>query len=191
MKNIIIICVCLLFLGCSKIPISVKQIDSNFPVIVMMDSSINKIDMIQFRLCYEIKKKQLKKIWLGPSDYFYPNEDGFTTASTLFYSYHNDTLEYVNDINNKKRFLSFFKTYQYVIDVVKPVDTIQEVQNNFQYYIDKMVQQRKDTLHIESIQQLKKSNFQFINDLLAKDRIIIQFVENEKPYEIGYSIEVK
>ncbi len=192
MKNIIIVCSCLLLLSCSKESISVKQTKSNFPVILMMDSSTNKVDFVLFDLCYEIKKNRLSKMWVGFTDYAYPvKEYGYKEANSLGYIYRNDTLEYLNRNYYDRRYLRCFTSDQYVVKIGKPVDTALEIQNMFQPYIDKMLQQGKDTLHIESIQQLKKSNPELINNLLTGDLMRIGFVKNDKSYSSIFPVEVK
>lgn len=192
MRNIIIVCGCLLFLGCSKESIWVKQTESNFPVVLMKNRDTNKIDLIQFYLCYDIKKNRLGRMWVQGIDYAYPDKEyGYKEADFLDYSFYNDTLEYINQPYYNKKFLSYFITGQYVIKIFKPVDNTPEVQNRFQPYIDKMIQHGKDTLHIASIQQVKKSNPELINNLLTRDLVRIRFFENGEYYFSIYSVEMK
>ena len=190
---ITIVCCCLLLLGNSIFKsVSLKQTESNYPVVIWKSSKTNSISHIEFDLCCEIKQQRLSTTKLSRADYAYREGEYDLIgagAHAMLYSFHNDTLEYVGN-ENKKRFLSL-KPYPYVVKVTKPVDTIPELQNRFQPYIDKMLHQGKDSLHIESIQQLKESNPQLINNLLEGSYISIDFSRNGEFYYNIFPVEVK
>lgn len=70
-------------------------------------------------------------------------------------------------------------------------DISDEIGRFFQPYYDYMYENHKDTLHIESIQQLKNKNPNLANTFLQGDSILFRIYYNEKLIPYTCSVQVK
>ena len=194
MKKIFIILFILLLDACSssknvKDLIKVEQIESIYPVEIYATKSKNRIHAINYPLTYRIKKTNAETTYLiRHGNYYYGNKYCYKGhwygGGTLFLCKDGmlkEDVEYLNTDYNE--YVAY--THHYDIDSTK------SVQQMFQPYLEKMKQENKDTLHIESIQELKKINPELINGFLQGDSIRFRFRYGKKYGTITLPVEVK
>lgn len=58
-------------------------------------------------------------------------------------------------------------------------------------YFEKMKSEHKDTLHIGTIQQLKQTNPELMNELLQGDGILFNFVYKDNFHHIKLPVEIR
>ncbi|MFT0372974.1 hypothetical protein ACMSE0_23630 [Bacteroides thetaiotaomicron] len=58
-------------------------------------------------------------------------------------------------------------------------------------YFEKMKSEHKDTLHIGTIQQLKQTNPELMNELLQGDSILFNFVYKDNFHHIKLPVEIR
>ena len=165
--------------------VQIEQINSNYPVILRGDIEKNEIFALKFMFAYKIRKKSSKKIDLKRDCNYYSKRRGNWRGGNFAYLNKNGELsndtEYL-DYNYKE----YYVGYQYGY-----LDSDTLTQRIFQPYMEKTKQENKDTLHIESIQELKKINPELINGFLQGDSIRFRFRYGKKYGTITLPVEVK
>lgn len=71
------------------------------------------------------------------------------------------------------------------------IDTSERVQNLFASYVSRMKTEGKDTLHIETISQLKQTNPDLVYGFLQRDSIELDFFYNKLYHSLRRAVEVK
>ena len=185
----------ILFLyGCTinKDSIRIEQKDSNYQIVVIANDSVDKIILMNCHLAYYVQKTVLRKVKIyNPSQY--ENSD---------YSYYKgewsgrvlevDTngIPEIMELSDERRILSRKKN-QYLVKTINAIDSSFAVQQIFRAYLERMRAEGKDTLHIGSIQQLKRTNPDLINNLLQRDSIEFVFGRDDRRHAIYLPIEVR
>ena len=164
--------------------IEVKQIESNYPIIIGGNTSENMIYQISFPLVYNIKKDISTDIQLYTADYNeggkYNYEKGSWSRRALIHVLNEQNQLEITKHNDERELLSKYVMREYVFYTSHTPDTSQHVRAIFKPYLEKMKRLGKDTLHIESIQQLKKMNPDLLEGFLAGDSICIKYTKEEK-----------
>lgn len=167
--------------------VTIRQTKSDYSVVI----SKNEEDkaLVLFYLTYDISKKSICKIRLGDATYFAKKDRVFWYPATL-YSIDADSLVYVNNAYNKKRFLSYFPQ-KYVVGRRHYMKNFPNAQRILAPYFEKMKSEHKDTLHIGTIQQLKQTNPELMNELLQEDSIRFSFACKNNLHHIKLPVEIK
>ena len=71
------------------------------------------------------------------------------------------------------------------------IDTTAAVQQRFEKYLERMNAENKDTLHIGTMQELKNTNPQLLEDLLLGDSLTFDFHYDKFFNPIRLPIEIK
>lgn len=165
--------------------IEIEQINSNYPIILRGDISMKKIYRIHFPLVFNIKKITSNDIRIYSSKY---NErgkyrtdyhKGWWSNSALIHVLNNKNQLEVPKNKDERELLSKSKMQEYVFYTTHTPDTAQHVQAIFKPYLEKMLLMNKDTIYIESIQELKKTNPTFLEGFLGGDSICINYTKEE------------
>ena len=170
-------------------PVQITQLNSDYHIIIKGDTINNRIVYVQFFLKYEIKK--INEIFMRVSlpHYYYNCKNKWVSNELLYSRENNDTLIYIN--KSKKRILETNESIECVVKTVHYADTTKATQVLFVPYIDKMKREGKDTLHIETVQQLKQTKPELINKLLKGDSIVFNFALEKGIYWEKLAIEVE
>lgn len=188
-KVVISLLLLLLFCSCSsqnKEYISVEQIDSNYPIRIGGDTTKNIIYQIGFPFVYKIKKNTFEKIRLYRGNYIYNAEYSKNRGSNV--SLLSTKMEYLN----KDEFLGRL-TKEYIFMSSHIPDTTRDIKILLQPYLNRMRKEKKNTIYIESIQELKKTNPELLIGLINGDSIGIMYTRNENKNlgEVFLPVEMK
>ena len=175
-----------------KNSVRIEQQDSNYQVMIWANDSIDKIVSVYCHLVYDVQKLAFRKVWFyNPSqfensDYSYYKEEW----SGRPLEYDDNGIPRVIEPNDDRKMLSRQKN-QYLVKTIHIMDTSFAVQQIFRPYLERMKAEGKDTLHIGSIQQLKLTNPDLINNLLQRDSIEFVFGRDDRRHAIYLPIEVR
>lgn len=167
--------------------VTIRQTESDYPVVIKQNKEGQ--EFILFYLEYDIRKKNIHEIRVGNADY-YNEKNRFLWSPVIVYSIDADSLVYVNNAYNNKRFLSY--GYQrYVVRKQHHIEKYPNVRHILTPYLEKMKSEHKDTLHIGTIRQLKQTNPELMNGLLQGDSIRFNFVYKDDFHHIELPVEIK
>ncbi|WP_302258963.1 hypothetical protein [uncultured Bacteroides sp.] len=176
------------FLSCSSNKkLVVEQTNSNYPIILVKGKNSNKIATIRFPLVFNISKSSFENdVKIGSLSYLYNSslsKKATWMAGAILYSSQNDELQPIKGLQKidltKKEFVVYTRHYiSYSIN--------DDLGHFFQPYYDYMSENSKDTLHIESLQQLKKREPDLINAFLQGDSLLFRVYYNNNliPYTV-------
>ena len=167
--------------------VTIRQTESGYSVVISKNEE-DKV-LVLFYLTYDIRKKKMCKIRLSSAKYFSEKDKTFWFPAIL-YSINADSLVYVNDAYNKKRFLSYF-SLKYVVRGRHYMKNFPDAQRILAPYFEKMKSEHKDTLHIGTIQQLKQTNPELMNELLQGDSILFNFVYKDNFHHLKLPVEIR
>ena len=174
------------FLSCSSNKrLVVEQTNSNYPIILVKGKNSNKIATIRFPLVFNISKSSFDNdVKIGSLSYLYNSslsKKATWMAGAILYSSQNDELQPTKRLQKidltKKEFVVYTRHYiSYSIN--------DDLGHFFQPYYDYMIDNHKDTLHIESLQQLKKREPDLVNAFLQGDSLLFRVYYNNNliPY---------
>ena len=163
---LVLVIIITLFSCSSNKRLIVEQIDSNYPIILVKGKNSNKIATIRFPLAFNISKSSLgNDVKIGSLSYLYNSalsEKATWMAGAILYSYQNNELKPTKGLQKinltKKEFVVYTRHYvSYGIN-----DDLWQI---FQPYYDYMNENHKDTLHIESLRQLKNREPNLVKDI--------------------------
>lgn len=190
-KRLCIIFMALIVVSCVSPNFSdnvvIHQTESDYPVVINRDKE-GKIFAI-FYLTYDIRKKSMRKIRLSNAKY-YSEKDRTVWYPVTLYSINSDSLVYVNDAYNKKRFLRCF-SHKYVVRERHYVKNYPDVHYMLEPYLEKMKSEHKDTLHIGNIRQLMQNNPELMSNLLQGDSIKFVVYYNDSYHSKILPVEIK
>lgn len=167
--------------------VKIRQTESDYSVVISRNEE-DKV-FVLFYLTYDIRKKSMCKIRLGDATYFSEKDRVFWYPASL-YSIDADSLVYVNNAYNKKRFLSYFPQ-KYVVGRRHYMKNYPDIQYLLVPYFKKMKSEQTDTLHIGTIRQLKQTNPELMNELLQEDSIRFSFAYKNNLHNIKLPVEIK
>ena len=191
MKKVFFICIILLINACgSNKNITVNQIQSKRPIIIHFDKEEDRVVIVSFPITFGILNHTNNNITLDNMvKYQYADIENYPQYwNTTIFPYLIEDEKLLTTINPISRsVISSKNKREYVIYTRHFIHS----QNLFSAYLEKMRQENKDTLHIESIQQLKQINPNFVNDFLQGDSIRFLFYYDKKFHTIVLPVEVK
>ncbi|MFR3928718.1 MAG: hypothetical protein ACLTZR_12235 [Parabacteroides merdae] len=187
-KNMLVLVIIITLFSCSSNKrLIVEQIDSNYPIILVKGKNSNKIATIRFPLAFNISKSSLDNdVKIGSLSYLYNSalsEKATWMAGAILYSYQNNELKPTKGLQKinltKKEFVVYTRHYvSYGIN-----DDLWQI---FQPYYDYMNENHKDTLHIESLRQLKNREPNLVKAFLQGDSLLFRVYYNNNliPYVV-------
>ncbi len=174
--------------------ITAEQIDSKYPIILVKAKNVeNKISTVRIPLAFEISKYTLKEIRLGTPSYLYNSlyykKDSRRLIGSGNYHLEKGILKenhpVMPEIKLRKNVFIFYTSHQ-------PYYTEgDELYTFFQPYLNRMERERKDTLHISTINELKNGHRDIIENFLKGDTILIKIFQTRDINAYTYPVEVK
>ena len=189
---LVLVIIITLFSCSSNKRLIVEQIDSNYPIILVKGKNSNKIATIRFPLAFNISKSSLgNDVKIGSLSYLYNSalsEKATWMAGAILYSYQNNELKPTKGLQKinltKKEFVVYTRHYvSYGIN-----DDLWQI---FQPYYDYMNENHKDTLHIESLRQLKNREPNLVKAFLQGDSLLFRVYYNNKLIPYVVPVQVK
>ena len=163
----------------------VEQTSSNYPIVLVKGKDSNKIATVRFPLVFNISKSSFENdVKIGSLSYLYNSSLSKKVtwmAGAILYSSQNDELQPTKGLQKidltKKEFVVYTRHYiSYGIN--------DDLGHFFQPYYDYMSENHKDTLHIESLQQLTRREPDLVNAFLQGDSLLFRVYYNNNliPY---------
>jgi len=189
---LVLVIIITLFSCSSNKRLIVEQIDSNYPIILVKGKNSNKIATIRFPLAFNISKSSLgNDVKIGSLSYLYNSalsEKATWMAGAILYSYQNNELKPTKGLQKinltKKEFVVYTRHYvSYGIN-----DDLWQI---FQPYYDYMNENHKDTLHIESLRQLKNREPNLVKAFLQGDSLLFRVYYNNNLIPYVVPVQVK
>ncbi|WP_278724875.1 hypothetical protein [Bacteroides finegoldii] len=189
---LVLVIIITLFSCSSNKRLIVEQIDSNYPIILVKGKNSNKIATIRFPLAFNISKSSLgNDVKIGSLSYLYNSalsEKATWMAGAILYSYQNNELKPTKGLQKinltKKEFVVYTRHYvSYGIN-----DDLWQI---FQPYYDYMNENHKDTLHIESLRQLKNREPNWVKAFLQGDSLLFRVYYNNNLIPYVVPVQVK
>lgn len=181
-KGIILLFICLLVnFSCSSqrqnkdSEIEAKQIESNYPIVIKGSISKGRVYEIIFPLVFMINKNVFEDIVIYSSEFTYNGKYGIKKG--FLYKY---PLSPEGKALSDKYMTLNHSPKEYIYWVSYEPNKTQGTENLIHPYLDLMKKQGKNTIYIESIQELKKTNPAFLEGFLGNDSIAIGYLINEK-----------
>jgi hypothetical protein len=156
--------------------IEAKQIESNYPIVIKGSISKERVYEIIFPLVFMINKNVSEDIVIFSSEFTYNGKYGI--KKSFLYDVYPLSPE-GKALSDKYETLNH-SPKEYVYWVSYEPNKTQGTENLIHPYLDLMKGQGKNTIHIESIQELKKTNPAFLEGFLGNDSIAIGYLINEK-----------
>ena len=180
MARIILILAICGFVGCASNGnvVSVRQIESDKPVVLRMRKDRTFIHSLLYPLSFEFKKTDKREIYYFESSYFAKHDElcPGTGECWLKSENQNDNLTY-----------SYKKFYGGVLFTIENNDTIQT--HLYKYY-KKIIKENKDTIHVS----LKEFNNHFkyiIDNFFEGDSIYLHFHDHKRWIDVPLRITFK
>ena len=189
---LVLVIIITLFSCSSNKRLIVEQIDSNYPIILVKGKNSNKIATIRFPLAFNISKSSLgNDVKIGSLSYLYNSalsEKATWMVGAILYSYQNNELKPTKGLQKinltKKEFVVYTRHYvSYGIN-----DDLWQI---FQPYYDYMNENHKDTLHIESLRQLKNREPNLVKAFLQGDSLLFRVYYNNNLIPYVVPVQVK
>ncbi|WP_165024388.1 hypothetical protein [Dysgonomonas sp. ZJ279] len=184
-----------LFLSCnsskSKLEgVQIQQINSDYPVIVRVDMTNNKIFRIEFPFEFEFTNLSKIKRRISAVDYFYNknnqrNTDGSWNSSIWVYQINNENLidRGVGGSSSDIPSICDPNSQRILVYPSHLIDTTQTTQEILRSYLKQIkargITQEKDTLSIGTFNEFKKMHPELTKILLEGDSISFNISNNE------------
>lgn len=170
----------------------VEQVNSDYPIILVKGKNSNKIATIRFPLVYNISKTSSgNDVKIGSLSYLYNSclsEKATWMAGAILYSSQNNELKPTKGLQKinltKEEFVVYTRHYI-------SYDINDDLGQFFQPYYDYMNENHKDTLHIESLQQLKNREPNIVNAFLQGDSLLFRVYYNNNLIPYVVPVQVK
>lgn len=175
-RFIYLIILLLLTIGCStsKKGLNLTQTVGNEPVIIFLSNKYKKIYKIQIPVQLELTNNSIRAINYLDINYKYGARNG-----VMEFLYKKDGSKLVEIENNKKKQLGPYQSENYILYSSHKLDSSKSTQKWFEGYIEKMMINNKDTLHLGTVEHFKKRHTEFFERIILKDSITIQILENK------------
>lgn len=169
------------FIKCnpSKEQIVVNQKGTKKSVILRLTLKDSSVFGVQFSNKLELENNSLFVESFIAVDYMY--NDSLTDWRNLgieLYKIDNQKLNRIS--NNKKKILLGKSSLEYIYYTRHFVDSAKTTQQQFKSYIEKMLAEEKDTLHIGTVAEFKKRHKALFEKLTKGDSLSIQFLDGKK-----------
>ena len=179
-----------LFSACTP-KIQVRQVDSNYPIILVKGKNVNKITTVKIPLVFHLAKSSLNDIRLGSISYWHDSrfsqKNSWQAGSTLYIPQKGQLC-----ISNQLQKIGFVRN-EFVVYTrysTSYADT-DEFGCFFQPYCDLMVESGKDTLHIGSLQDLIKVKPDIVRDFLQGDSVLFRLYHGKELIPYTCPVQVK
>lgn len=140
-----------------------------------------------------VNKNVSEYIRIVDAEYLYQNKhdklEKYKRGGPLMYIVESDTLSMTHGADKRRR-LSQDTIKEFVFETRHALNEDSSTQTMLTQYLQKMRELDKDTLHIGSIQQLKKTNPTLLKNFLQDDSIYISFWK-KRYYDIFLPVEIK
>ncbi len=151
--------------------VSISKIYNQQSVILKINNNLKKITGIKLPLNIKMSNNNnFDKDFLS-IDYYYDDQNG--AGIELFY---NDK----RISNNSRKTVSPSNEIEFSIYTRHLTDSTKLIQQQFKPYIEKMLKENKDTLHVGTVSDFKKNHKEFFEKLTKNDSISIQFLDGKK-----------
>ncbi|CAL2104599.1 hypothetical protein [Tenacibaculum sp. 190130A14a] len=171
-----------IFFGCKsvdeKINFSHQKINSN---IIIRSASDNKNSIIRIQFPSKLTLTNNSKICdidFLVLEYKYANIASTKNYNIAYYTENKGKLTRVK--NNKKKTISPNTSIDYIVHTRHYVDSSRATQKHFEPYVDRMLKENKDTLHIGTVTEFKQKHKDLFEMLTKNDSISIQLLDNGK-----------
>ena len=183
------IIVLLLLSSCksNKKAIELNLLQSESFVVLKFNKEYKKIIKIQLPVNVTITNNSINKRVFNSIKYQYNDyRDGIGTL--LCIKSNNNNL--IRLKNNRNIELKPYSKNEYIIYSTHRLDSVSSIQQQFQPYIEKMLQLDQDTLHIGTVTEFKKKHKELFNRLTKNDSISIRFLDKSTKSGLGERITV-
>lgn len=180
----------LLLYNCESIKktITINYFDTDLPIIVSMTMEDNSIIGIGFPKKIIIENKSFTKKSFVKIEYIYNNIPRERNHGIGLFEQENELL--TNISNNKKKTISAKGNLELVYYTRHFVDSTKSIQELFKPYVEKMLNHKKDTLHIGTVDDLKKKHKELFELLTKNDSISIRLLNSSTKSGLGERIAV-
>ncbi|WP_233268673.1 hypothetical protein [Cellulophaga sp. L1A9] len=86
----------------------------------------------------------------------------------------------IKTTNNSRKTIPGNKSLEYVYYTRHFVDSTEAIQQQFKPYVQEMLEENKDTLHIGTVSDFKKNHKELFERLTKNDSISVQFLDGNK-----------
>jgi hypothetical protein len=171
----------LIFTQCKSIGNSVKITQrevSNHIIIRTASNNDNRIITVQFPKEIVLTNNSLIGREFIAINYEYNNTPSNRNLNLGLFTNENGVLKRIR--NNKKKILPSKESLNFIFYSRHFVDSTKSTQLQFKPYLEKMLIENKDTLHIGTVSEFKTKHKELFKKLTNKDSISIQFLDNGK-----------
>ncbi len=169
----------ILILGCKSKKPSITTYSNKEQVVLRINKKYKKIFRINIPTKINVKNNSIQKKSFISIDYKYNSYSKGIGES--IYVLEGD--KSIKIINNERKTIGPFSSYNYLIYSWFRIDTSKATQKEFKPYIEKMLAHNKDTLHIGTVNQFKKKHRELYEKLTSNDSISIRFFDSGKKRE--------
>ena len=171
----------LIFLQCKSLSDSVKITQkeiSNHIIIRTASNNENRIISIQFPKEIVLRNNSLVSRGFIAIDYEYNNIPSNRNFHIGLFTNDNGELKRIS--NNKKKIIPSKESLNFIFYSRHFVDSTKSTQLQFKPYLEKMLKENKDTLHIGTVANFKTKHKELFEKLTKGDSISIQFLDGKK-----------
>lgn len=163
-------------IGCKGVEKNIRLKETNLPIIVRLNKKYNFISRINFPNTIQLENKSTHPKSFLRIDYkYFPYTKGIGEDV-----YESENKILVKIRNNQKKTVSPLKTKELIVYSWYRLDSTTLTQQQFKPYIEKMLAEGKDTLHIGTVSEFKSKHKELFDKLTQNDSISIQFLEGKK-----------
>jgi len=170
----------LFFIVCctnNKNTIDIIQSSNNNQVIIRISKKHQKIFRVKLPVKLELKNNSIKNREFLSIRYGYGSIKNKGVIEFIFKKVNNKLIELKN---NQKKLIKSYSSKNLIIYSSHKLDSTKSTQQQFKPYIEKMLSQNKDTLHIGTVSEFKKKHKELFEKLTKNDSISIQFLDGKK-----------
>ncbi|MBO0591720.1 hypothetical protein I2486_09905 [Cellulophaga sp. E16_2] len=180
-KLIIFVSIGILFISCGSVSndIKFKQGATNYNVILRKTKDTeNLIIKIQFPNKITITNNSFSSETFITLDYKYDNVPTGRDLHIGLFSQEGNVL--MKTTNNSRKTIPSNKSLEYVYYTRHFVESTEAIQQQFKPYVQEMLEENKDTLHIGTVSDFKKNHKELFERLTKNDSISVQFLDGNK-----------
>lgn len=168
-------------IGCKSNKQLIETFEQSEPVIIELDKEYKKIFKLKVPIGLTIRNNSVVNLSFVTINYNYtPMGKGIGID---LYDYR--TLKKIK--NNKKKEVSPFSKNNYLLYTRYYIDTTSIIQKNFDIYVNKMLKEEKDTLHIGTVKTFKRNHKLLFDSLTKNDNISVRLLDGS---ELGKKVTI-
>lgn len=180
MRNLLFYIICCCFVGCvsNKNVVLVKQIESTNSIVLRMKKDKNSIFSLSYPLSFKIKKTDNRDIYYAENSYLFHNKKlSSGTAGCYLTTYDEDNY-----------LTSSYKVFNgSILYIIDKNDTLQR---NLSEYYNKMISEKKDTIHV-SLKYFNSNCKYIIDNFFEGDSIYLHFHDHKKWIDVPLRVTFK